>query len=284
MDLDELFEYLDGARRYETYIASLCPFHEDHRPSLMVYEDFYRCLACDAHGTTKSLLDKIKGNPPKPRLTSWHNPFTGWLREQSLNRLMTSAWRFLKDNPHYGKYLEKRSIPRELQNDLGIGWRDGWFTFPIINEGNSLCGAVARCGEGMDLPAKYVNPAGQSPDLLYVPQWDIIRKNFEIYLTFGIIDAISLVSYNLPGLSTTTGKRLNPEALETFRKRIIFLPDRGEEAEALKIASKLGWRGVCPKLRWPDNAKDMNELLVNYPEMFEATFPKGKKHDYLVGN
>jgi hypothetical protein len=276
--LDDLFEVLDGARRYETYIASLCPFHSDHRPSLMVYDDYYRCLACGAHGSTKSLLDKIKGNPPKPKLTSWHNPFTTWLRDQSLNKIMTSAWRFLKDNPCYGNYLVRRGIPIDKQIKLGLGWRDGWHTFPITNEGHSLCGAVIRCGEGLDLPAKYVNPSGQDPNLLYVPDWDIINRHNDIYLTFGIIDAISLTLYDAPGMSTTTGKRLNPEALDSFRKRIIFLPDRDEESDALKIANKLGWRGAVPKMYYPDDCKDINDLLVKHPEMLKAQFVKGKKN------
>lgn len=276
--LDDLLEHLDGARRYEQYIAALCCFHEDHRPSLLIFEDYYRCLACDAHGSTKSLLDKIKGNPPKPKLSSWHNPFTSWMRNYSLDKIMTSAWRFLRDNPCYGNYLVKRGISIDKQIELGLGWRDGWHTFPIINERNSLCGAVIRCGEGLDLPAKYVNPSGQDPNLLYVPDWKLISSHSQIYLTFGIIDSISLVLYNVPGMSTTTGKRLNPEALDKFRKRIIFIPDKGEETDALKIASKLGWRGTVPKMFWPDDSKDINDLLVKHPEIIISTFTKGKRN------
>lgn len=275
--LDDLLEVIDGAKRYENYIASLCFFHEDHRPSLMIYEDYYRCLSCDAHGKTSTLLDKIKGNPPKPQLSSWHNPFTSWLRDCSLDKIMTSAWRFLKDNPCYGNYLKKRGIPIETQIELGLGWRDGWHTFPIINEESSLCGAVIRCGEGLNLPAKYVNPAGQDPNLLYVPNWKLIKSHSEIYLTFGIIDSLSLILYNVPGLSTTTGKRLNPAALDKFRNRIIFLPDKGEESEALKIASKLGWRGAVPKIYWPDNCKDISDVHQKFPEILQLTF-KGKNN------
>lgn len=274
--LDDLLEALDGARRYEHYIASLCPFHDDHRPSFLVYEDWYKCLSCDAHGKTSTLLDKIKGNPPKPQLSSWHNPFTSWLKDHSLDKIMTSAWRFLKDNPCYGNYLKNRGIPIETQIELGLGWRDGWHTFPIINEESSLCGAVIRCGEGLELPSKYVIPSGQSPNLLYVPNWDIINRHTEIYCVFGILDTISLWLYKIPSFSTTSGKRLNPEALDGLRKRIIFLPDKGEESDALKVASKLGWRGAVPKMYWPDDSKDINDLLVKHPEIMKATFVKGE--------
>lgn len=273
--LDDLLEVLDGSRRYEHYIASLCPFHDDHRPSLLIFEDYYRCLSCDAHGKTSTLLDKIKGNLPKPKLSSWHNPFTSWLRDYSLNKIMTSAWKFLKNNPCYGNYLVRRGIPIDKQIELGLGWWDGWHTFPITSEENSLVGAVIRCGEGLDLPAKYVNPSEQDPNLLYVPDWKLIKSHREIYLTFGIIDSISLVLYNLPGMSTTTGKRLDPKALDKFRKRIVFLPDQGEESEALKIASKLGWRGVCPKIRWPDGCKDVSDVHQKFPEILQLTFWDG---------
>ena len=281
--LDDLLEVLDGAKRYENYIASLCPFHDDNRPSLLVHEDYYSCKACDAHGSTKSLLDKIKGDPPKHKLSSWHNPFTPWLKEYSLNQIMKSSWRWLKDNPCYGNYLKRRGIPVDKQIELGLGWRDGWHTFPIIDEKRSLIGAVIRCGEGLDLPAKYIIPSGQDPNLVYVPSWELINKYNEIYGTFGILDIISVFLYNAPGFSTTTGKQINPEALNKFRKRIIWLPDQGEEKEALRITSKLGWRGAVPKMEYPEDCKDINDLLQHHPDILEITFKDYRDGTKMAG-
>jgi hypothetical protein len=62
-------------------------------------------------------------------------------------------------------------------------------------------------------------------------------------------------------MSTTTGKRLNPQALDNIRKRIIIIPDNGEEKEAQVIASKLGWRGHVLRLQYPVGCKDINDLV-----------------------
>lgn len=44
----------DAAVRYGLKVGSggmaLCPFHDDHEPSLMLYRDHYHCFGCGAHG------------------------------------------------------------------------------------------------------------------------------------------------------------------------------------------------------------------------------------------
>ena len=43
--LEDILTLLPRARRYEDYIAGLCPFHADHAASLLVYEDGFNCRA-----------------------------------------------------------------------------------------------------------------------------------------------------------------------------------------------------------------------------------------------
>jgi hypothetical protein len=196
---------------------------------------------------------------------------------------MKSAWKTIKDHPSQGSYLRKRGIPLDTQSQLGLGWRDGYYTFPILDIKRHLIGAVARVGEGLDLPAKYVCPARQDPNLILVPDWDIIEKSKEIYCVFGILDTYSLYLYHVPSFSTTSGKRIDPSALDRFRKRIIFLPDRGEEQDAIKIASQLGWRGAVPKMEYPQDCKDMNDVLMKHPEVLQITFKDKTNGSFLEG-
>ncbi|MHA2329762.1 MAG: CHC2 zinc finger domain-containing protein, partial [Candidatus Hodarchaeales archaeon] len=63
MELDEIIEHLNYAQRYENYIVSQCPFHDDRRPSFFVYPDRYRCESCGANGWTSKLLEKL-GHAP----------------------------------------------------------------------------------------------------------------------------------------------------------------------------------------------------------------------------
>lgn len=40
--------------------TTLCPFHNDTNPSLMLYKDHYHCFACSAHGDIFTIIKKIK--------------------------------------------------------------------------------------------------------------------------------------------------------------------------------------------------------------------------------
>lgn len=263
--LDEVSEYLDWVRRYSNYIAARCVFHDDSRPSLIVHEDYYNCLACSAHGRTENLLKKLKNEPIKVQAhESFHNPFTRWTKLDPLPKALKIAFDTLEQNPSQRVYLRNRCIPDKVQTELGIGYRDGWYTFPIRNPDRKIIGAVARIGS-TGSEAKYVTPSGQDGNMLYIPSWKLCETQGQIYLVFGILDSVSLFGLEIASISTTGGKRLNPEALDIFRKRIIIIPDRQEESEAIEIASYHTHCKVA-KCHWPDGTKDINEVLVKYPE------------------
>jgi hypothetical protein len=105
--------------------------------------------------------------------------------------------------------------------------------------------------------------------MLYVPSWKRCNAKDTIYVTFGIIDAVTLYAAGFASMSTTTGKRINPSAFDNIRKSIIIVPDSGEEQEALKLAAKLGWRGKVLQLDYPDGCKDINDLLWKKNFTFE---------------
>lgn len=262
--LDEVLERLDYAKRYENSVWGLCPFHSDSRSSLMVHADYYYCQACGARGKTKSLLNKLSGHIPRSAPDSFYNPFTTWLKHNTLGNTLKYAWEQIKKTP--SAYLKKRGVSAEWQIKLGLGMLDDWITFPIRNSNMKIVGAVARANETNLSSAKYVVPNNQDPNIIYVPDWKQFNDAVIIYGTFGILDAVSLVICGAGAFSTTNGKRLNDVSiLDKVRKRIIFLPDKEEENEAKQIASKLGWRGTVAKMHYPDGCKDPNDLLVNYP-------------------
>ncbi len=41
-----------------------CPFHEDHTPSMKLYEDHYYCFGCGKHGDLVDLLSELLCIPP----------------------------------------------------------------------------------------------------------------------------------------------------------------------------------------------------------------------------
>jgi hypothetical protein len=240
---------------------------------MIVHEDTYKCLSCGAFGSTKKLLEKLssKSRPSVKKHIDFRNPFTKWTKNEELKDVLKSAWKTLNDNPSQGSYLRGRGIPDEVRRKLKIGYKDGWLTIPILDKDEHIVGAVARIGDTGSI-AKYVCPANQDPNLIYVPDWDIINKAKEIYCVFGLLDAVTGFLYNVPIFSTTNGKRIDPSALDTFRKRILFIPDDGEEDAALRIISKLGWRGKLIKMNWPTGTKDLNEIYMKYPDLMVQQF------------
>ncbi|NLU26380.1 MAG: hypothetical protein GXX00_04380 [Hungateiclostridium thermocellum] len=46
--------------RYET----LCPFHADRNPSLVIYRDGFKCFGCGKHGDAIDLVSAVKGLKP----------------------------------------------------------------------------------------------------------------------------------------------------------------------------------------------------------------------------
>ena len=55
----------DAAKRYGLKVGrngmARCPFHDDHHPSLRLYDDHFYCFACAAHGDVIDLTAKLLG-------------------------------------------------------------------------------------------------------------------------------------------------------------------------------------------------------------------------------
>jgi len=259
--LDQLSEKLD-CKHYGSYLASICVFHEDSRPSLMVYPDTYRCLSCGAFGKTQDLLNKLSNTMLLRTNTKqdFTNPFSRWLRNDTVSEVCRKSHNLMTNQPSLAQYLHKRGIAHPEQ--YGIGYRDDWYTFPITDQDNAIIGAVARANADTNTSkSKYVLPKDQDPNLLYIPDWKLIDTASTVYLTFGILDALSLVIMGYPAMSTTTGKRIDPSALDWLRKKIIIIPDEGEIPDAMNIAKHLGWRGEVKKINYPDGTKDISGIF-----------------------
>lgn len=273
--LDELAELTEG-HRYERYVACKCMFHDDSSPSMFIYEDSYHCSSCGAFGNTNWLLKKLSAGSSVQIISTKQeyvtNPFSRWTKDKSLGSFLKSAYEYLQAHIYFADYLiSTRKIPSEVIKKLRVGYWDGFFTFPIISQENKVVGAFARSG-AKDAKYRYFIPKDQDPNLIYCPDWKKVKDASKIYLTFGCIDSISLYLCGLPALSTTTGKRLDVSALASFRKEIVIIGDYGEDKEARRIASMLGWRGTSLIFPYPDDCKDMNNVWTKYPELIYGEF------------
>lgn len=270
--LDEIYQYLDRPQRYDKYIACLCPFHNDTRPSFFVYAQTYKCSACGVYGKTKNLLTDLQSKHGvflAKKEKSFRSPWTNWEdRYGSLDSTLDHAHRNLLDH-NKTAYLYKRGIELETIKALRIGWMDDWITFPIYSAKHEIIGATARAGETNKTSSKYCNIPNMNPNTLYIPDHEMIKYKSTIYLVYGILDTVSLYQLGYASASTTTGKRIDPSAFDDIRKRITIIPDEGEEIDAVWLSTRLGWRGNVMKMIYPDGCKDVNDALV-------------KRKDYLL--
>ena len=267
--VDLAAEKLDRAKRYGHYVVAMCPFHEGYRPNLFVYEDYYVCKSCGAHGTPQQLERRLSNLPERVyygQRTESSNPFTRWIREWGISRTIEIAKR---NNSKGSIYLLRRGIGLSVQQSLSIGKIEGFLTFPIYNHWKELVGAVARVGENNTSSAKYWIPKGQDPKLLYVPSWEKIKSSSRVYCTFGIIDAISLHIMGLASCSTTTGQSISSEAFKDIRKKIIFVPDELEMLSAYKIANRIGLNAGVQVLSYPYGTKDISDWYIKDRQTLE---------------
>jgi hypothetical protein len=286
--LDEIHEVM-GGEHYGTYLAVRCPFHGDSHPSMMVYEDWYKCKSCDANGPTTKLYNKVKGGSivnfsyGHEEDVHYPNPFRRWLHRESLNKCLHRAWTNANLNQGTTIYLrEKRGIPNDIRRSLGIGSLEEYFTFPVVDYDRKIVGAFVR-SNGTIPSSRYFVPKDQDPNLLYSPSWRHVEESRVIFLTFGPIDALSLHILGFPSISTLSGKTLDTTVLDDIRKRIIFIPDYGEDKEAMRLASRLGWRGAVCHFPYPEGTKDMNDVYLKQPELIVSTLREYTYANQLEG-
>lgn len=251
--LEDIVSLLPRARRYEDYVAGICPFHHDSAPSLLVYEDGFNCRACGKRGSLKYLYAKLQGKPfvlslEKKQRFSWRlGAEEIWLR----------SWACLQKNPNLDIYLRNRGISRPTIRWLKLGYWQGWYTIPIFDDVGTFLGAVARAGGSIEENCERFSNSPGPAKLYYIPILDVPH----MFFPFGIFDAISIFECGFPAATWIAGKSVNASALNFFRGKIIIVPDKDEEPEARHLADQLGWRGSVLLLDYPEGAKDPNDYL-----------------------
>lgn len=261
--LSEIRDLVNG-NVYGDYISAICVFHKDSTPSMLVNEKYYNCLACGANGKTKDLLNYLKKNPvEKVRLQS--PKFWSKLRDMDFDEISWTAYDNLKKNSSNQYYLEERKI-NEMRSQLRIGFIDGFYTFPVFNADRDVIGMVARAGKVMQKAynLRYLAPNRElQPTLLYCPNWQRVLSARKIFLVFGIIDAISAEICGIPAVTGTLGHNIPVELFSGLRKPIFIVEDGDgkDHRQAIELQRKLGWRAKIIRLPYPEDCKDLNDIL-----------------------
>jgi len=260
---ESLLERMNG-REYNGYFSIVCIFHNDSHPSLMVYLDGFRCVACGKHGTL-SYLDKCLGSRFMPsRNNTVSNVSPSWRKwGDTLDEIADKAHTMLKRYPQFQGYYKKRKVENFIETGF-LGYVGGWSIIPVFDTHKKVIDIVARAVKGKGDTRYTLRPSEVAVRPLFCPNWVRVQEAEQIYVVYVMFDAISLELCGLPVVTGITGKSLNADQLKPLRKRFIILPDYHEEEDAHKLANSLGWRAKAKKLNYPESCKDVDEVRVKY--------------------
>lgn len=270
--LDEVLETLPMARQYTKYVSGLCPFHEDHNPSLLVYETGFFCTSCRKKGTVDQLLLKLRasgGGLNKQHIArqeeTYYKPdWKRWFAKyDTLEGIVEHAHGVMQRSSVAQEYLNKRKVLDVAVQDFAVGYLDKFFTFPVFNFRGDLVSMVVRVDPRfIDNPKNrryFILP--KTPLHMCFPE-DYRNKQY-LCLAFGIFDMLTLNSFGIPAVASVAGKNFKPELLNFWRKSVYLLPDKGEERDASAMVKHFGWRGRVFLPPYKDKEKDLNDMHVN---------------------
>lgn len=229
---------------------------------MLVFKDgWFRCLGCGRNGNWVSLWNKLNGQPlhitPENR-TAFAGPPIHDL--ESLEHVCYQAHADLIQFSSFQWYLEMRGLAGRIETNE-IGYIKGWYTFPVRDRNGIFQTAVLRAAPHVQEVTGFRYWCRSSP-LPYVPDWHLYTTRSVLFVVYGILDALTLSELRFPVVTSTAGNNtFHAEWLDDFRHSIYIIPDKGEEEQALKLASQLGWRGNVLRLEFPPDIKDANGFI-----------------------
>ena len=246
----------------------------DQKPSLFLYENSYRCLACGITGNKAELVKQIL-NVDYPEAMQW-------LGEDNTS-IITKPKNYKKPeinpepiNNKIIEYLSKRGIKEETVKRFNVGYLDNAILFQY-HKNNELVGVKYRSLT----EKKFWKEKDCMPTLF---GQDLIRSD-TLVIAEGEIDCMSLWEYNIEsvsipsGVSDLTWIENDWEFLQRFGKIYIMMDnDQAGQSAVEKLVDRLGkWRCYNVKLPY----KDANECLMKglLAEDFDIIFEEAESYD-----
>lgn len=227
---------------------SLCPFHDDHTPSLSfnVRKNTYRCFVCGASGDTISLVmnylhkdfldacrwishehNILHQVQPTPPLTGEAGRGLGLSFEASrYERFFLHP--FLNDAAKRFLYEERKLDPRVVRWCRLTSWTDKhaipWLQIPYYDTKGTLIGIQNRnlthhqaqptpplVGEaGRGLSPRFRFPTGSHISIYNLPVLNLLRPSEPLYITEGCSDCWAMLSSGRKAIAIPSATLLNP--------------------------------------------------------------------------
>ena len=278
---------------------ALCPFHDDHTPSLTFKNSKFRCWSCGASGDSISLVQKVLGkefldacrwlaDEHNIILTEWqpqtsdinHQPSDINHQPSDLNhqpsfdasryeRFFEHPW--LNDEARRFLFEERRLDARVVRWCRLTSWRDRqgvpWLQTPYYSQEGRLVGVQNRNLIRGAIP-RFRFPQGSACGIYNLPVLNLLRTGDELYITEGCSDCWAMLSAGHKAIavpSATLLTRRDVELLSSLSSSLSLtfhmFPDSDVPGERLFLQL----REVLPSLvrhPLPPGCKDFSEYYL----------------------
>ena len=278
---------------------ALCPFHDDHTPSLTFKKNKFRCWSCGASGDSISLVMKALGKDFREACR--------WLADE--NNIILDEWkctpalgpkgRFACEEPtplctfdatRYERFFERpwlspearrflfeerRLDPRVVRWCRLTSWKDRegvpWLQIPYYDREGKLVGVQNRNLIKGASP-RFRFPQGSQCGIYNLPVLNLLKPGDELYIAEGASDCWSLLSAGHKAIAIPSATLLSKKDIELLSSlnsspkqgrpggvTFHMYPDRDAPGERLFLQLQQ----VLPSLvhhQLPPGCKDFSEL------------------------
>ena len=265
----------------------LCPFHDDHRPSLSFKGNNFKCWSCGESGDTISLAEKMLGKDFLDAcrwLADEHNVI---LTEYKNSSTKGEVRRGLFDASRYERYFkyprllpearhflyEERKLDERVVRWCRLNsWKDKqkdvpWLQIPYYDRDGKLVGVQNRNLIKGALP-RFRFPAGSKCGIYNLPVLNLLKPDEPLYITEGCSDCWAMLSAGHKAIaipSATLFTREDAEQLSIINSQLSInfhmYPDCDEPGEQLFLQLQ----EVLPNLmrhQLPPDCKDYSEYYL----------------------
>jgi len=239
MNTEEILQSINF--KYEdkgTKLQALCPFHNDHKPSMIIYKEsgWFKCYACQANGPLSKLVEKITGSTVdfKPTYSVYESKVQNRsLRIHDFN--IDGNVLSIHDNKFVEEYCWSIGLTNEFIDFFNVKYfKKATFIDPNIEytdtrkPHNYYSRIVIPCYyEGKILnyecrdytkksSVKVLYPLDAENDFLF--NWDNIDVNETVYVTEGIKGLSHVWSFYSHNVVSTFGQILKPNQKKLLMK------------------------------------------------------------------
>ena len=263
----------------------LCPFHDDHTPSLTFKGHKFKCWSCGASGDSINLVEKMLGKDFLDAcrwLADEHNVIVTSFTAPEYSDVQKKPF----DASRYEKYFERPWLSPEAQKFLFderkidprvvrwcrlTSWKDRkgipWLQIPYYNREGKLIGIQNRNLVKGASP-RFRFPQGSECGIYNLPVLNLLKPGDELYITEGCSDCWAMLSAGhkaiaIPSATLLSQKDTKKLSIINSQLSISFhmYPDNDTPGERLFLQLQK----VLPNLvhhQLPPGCKDFSELYL----------------------